>query len=139
MPSSFWFRWFSVVCAIGLAYPVQAMGWFFEPTTPVQSVMLTAAEYKQLKIQAGWTLGDPQTMVFDVQNPLPGAIFCPVVQFVDKNDKTSTKELRPKLYLPTEGMRKASVSPAEKDKIKSYVLVCTCNKPLQGPAICMGS
>jgi len=115
------------------------MGWLFEPTTPVQSVMLSAAEYKQLKINAGWALGDAQTMVFEVRNPLPGAIFCPVVQFVDKNDKASTKELRPKLYLPTDGLRKSSVSPAEKDKIKSYVLVCTCNKPLQGPAICVGS
>jgi len=115
------------------------MGWFFEPTTPVESVMLTAAEYKQLKINAGWALGDAQTMVFEVRNPLPGAVFCPAVQLVDKNDKTSTKELRPKLYLPADSQRKASVSSAEKDKIKSYVLVCSCNKPLQGPASCMGS
>jgi hypothetical protein len=134
-----WFRWISGVCAIGLTCQALAMGWFFEPTPPVESVMLTAAEYKQLKIQAGWTLGDAQTMVFEVKNPLPGAVFCPVVQLVDKNDKASTKELRPKLYLPTDGQRKASVSSAEKDKIKSYVLVCSCNKPLQGPAICTGS
>jgi hypothetical protein len=134
-----WFRWISGVCAIGLTCQALAMGWFFEPTPPVESVMLTAAEYKQLKIQAGWALGDAQTMVFEVKNPLPGAVFCPVVQLVDKNDKASTKELRPKLYLPTDGQRKASVSSAEKDKIKSYVLVCSCNKPLQGPAICTGS
>jgi len=134
-----WFRWISGVCAIGLTCQALAMGWFFEPTPPVESVMLTAAEYKQLKIQAGWALGDAQTMVFEVKNPLPGAVFCPAVQFVDKTDKASTKELRPKLYLPTDSQRKASVSPAEKDKIKSYVLVCSCNKPLQGPAICTGS
>ena len=134
-----WFRWISGVCAIGLTCQALAMGWFFEPTPPVESVMLTAAEYKQLKIQAGWALGDAQTIVFEVKNPLPGAVFCPVVQLVDKNDKASTKELRPKLYLPTDGQRKASVSSAEKDKIKSYVLVCSCNKPLQGPAICTGS
>ena len=115
------------------------MGWFFEPTTPVESVMLSAAEYKQLKINAGWVAGDAQTMVFEVHNPLPGAVFCPVVQWVDKNDKTSTKELRPKLYLPTDATRKAGVSSLEKDKIKSYVLVCTCNKALQGPAVCRGS
>ncbi len=139
MPSSLWFRWISGVCAIGLTCQVLAMGWFFEPTTPVESVMLTAAEYKQLKINAGWALGDAQTMVFEVRNPLPGAVFCPAVQLVDKNDKTSTKELRPKLYLPADSQRKASVSSAEKDKIKSYVLVCSCNKPLQGPASCMGS
>ena len=105
----------------------------------MQSVVLTAAEYNQLKINAGWAHGDAQTMFFEVKNPLSGAVFCPAVQFVDKNDKASTKELRPKLYLPTDSQRKASVSPAEKEKIKSYVLVCTCNKPLQGPAICMGS
>jgi len=105
-----WFRWISGVCAIGLTCQALAMGWFFEPTPPVESVMLTAAEYKQLKIQAGWALGDAQTMVFEVKNPLPGAVFCPVVQLVDKNDKASTKELRPKLYLPTDGQRKASVS-----------------------------
>ena len=134
-----WFRWISGVCAIGLTCQALAMGWFFEPTPPVESVMLTAAEYKQLKIQAGWALGDAQTMVFEVKNPLPGAVFCPAVQYVDKTDKASTKELRPKLYLPTDSQRKASVSPAEKDKIKSYVLVCSCNKPLQGPASCMGS
>jgi hypothetical protein len=139
MPCNPWFRSISIALVGALSSQAQAMAWFFEPSTPVESVLLTPAEYKQLKIQAGWTLGDPQTMVFDVQNPLPGAIFCPVVQFVDKNDKTSTKELRPKLYLPTDGQRKASVSPAEKDKIKSYVLVCSCNKPLQGPAICAGS
>jgi hypothetical protein len=101
--------------------------------------MLSAAEYKQLKINAGWVAGDAQTMVFEVHNPLPGAVFCPVVQWVDKNDKTSTKELRPKLYLPTDATRKAGVSPLEKDKIKSFVLVCTCNKALQGPAVCRGS
>ena len=139
MPSSLWFRWIGGCCAIGLTCHTQAMGWFFEPTTPVESVLLTAAEYKQLKINAGWALGDTQTMVFEVRNPLPGAVFCPVVQWVDKNDKTSIKELRPKLYLPTDATRKASVSPAEKDKIKSYVLVCSCNKALQGPAVCMGS
>ena len=139
MPSSLWFRWIGSVCAIGLSCHAQAMGWFFEPTTPVESVMLSAAEYKQLKINAGWVAGDAQTMVFEVHNPLPGAVFCPVVQWVDKNDKTSTKELRPKLYLPTDATRKAGVSSLEKDKIKSYVLVCTCNKALQGPAVCRGS
>ena len=139
MHCSLWFRWISGVCSIGLTCQALAMGWFFEPTIPVESVMLTAAEYKQLKINAGWALGDAQTMVFEVKNPLPGAVFCPAVQFVDKTDKASTKELRPKLYLPTDSQRKASVSPAEKDKIKSYVLVCSCNKPLQGPAICTGS
>jgi hypothetical protein len=139
MPSSLWFRWIGGVCAIGLSCHAQAMGWFFEPTTPVESVMLSAAEYKQLKINAGWVAGDAQTMVFEVHNPLPGAVFCPVVQWVDKNDKTSTKELRPKLYLPTDATRKAGVSSLEKDKINSDVLVCTCNKALQGPAVCRGS
>ena len=139
MPSSLWFRWISGVCAISLTCQALAMGWFFEPTTPVQSVVLTSAEYNQLKISAGWAQGDAQTMFFEVKNPLPGAVFCPAVQFIDKSDKTSTKELRPKLYLPTDTLRKASVAPAEKDKIKSYTLICTCNKPLQGPAICTGS
>ena len=132
-------RWAGVACTLGLSLHVHAMAWFFEPTTPVQSVVLTSAEYNQLKINAGWAHGDAQTMFFEVKNPLSGAVFCPAVQFVDKNDKASTKELRPKLYLPTDSQRKASVSPAEKDKIKNYVLVCTCNKALQGPAICMGS
>lgn len=139
MTRRFEIRWIVGVFTIGLAGQSHAMGWFFEPSTPVQSVVLTPAEYHQLKIQAGWALGDAQTMYFEVKNPLPGAVFCPAVQFTDKGDKVSTKELRPKLYLPTDSMRKASVSPAEKDKIKSYVLVCTCNKPLQGPAICTGS
>ena len=139
MPSNPWFRSINIALVGALSSQAQAMAWFFEPSTPVESVLLTPAEYKQLKINAGWALGDAQTMVFEVRNPLPGAVFCPVVQLVDKNDKTSTKELRPKLYLPTEGLRKASVSPVEKDKIKSYVLVCTCNKALQGPAICRGS
>ena len=139
MPLSLWFRRFGSACAMGLAVQAHALGWFFEPTTTVQSVVLTSAEYNQLKINAGWAHGDAQTMFFEVKNPLSGAVFCPAVQFVDKNDKASTKELRPKLYLPTDSQRKASVSPAEKEKIKSYVLVCTCNKPLQGPAICMGS
>jgi len=139
MPCNPWFRSISIALVGALSSQALAMAWFFEPTTPVESVMLTAAEYKQLKIQAGWAQGDANTMMFEVKNPLPGAVFCPAVQFVDKADKTSTKALRPKLYLPTEATRKASVSPAEKDKIKSYVLVCTCNKPLQGPALCMGS
>ena len=135
----FGLRWAGVACALGLGLQVHAMAWFFEPTTPVQSVVLTSAEYNQLKISAGWAQGDAQTMFFEVKNPLPGAVFCPAVQFIDKSDKASTKELRPKLYLPTHSLRKASVAPAEKDKIKSYTLICTCNKPLQGPAICTGS
>jgi hypothetical protein len=139
MPSNPWFRSINIALVGALSSQAQAMAWFFEPSTPVESVMLTASEYKQMKIQAGWAQGDANTMMFEVKNPLPGAVFCPAVQFVDKTDKTSTKELRPKLYLPTDGQRKASVSPAEKDKIKSYVLVCSCNKPLQGPAICAGS
>lgn len=139
MPIKFWSCLVWVACAICSARQALALGWVFESGPPVQSVFLNSVEYNQLKINAGWANDDPQTMMFEVKNPLPGAVFCPAVQFTEKSGKSLTKELRPKLYLPTGSMRRANVSPAEKEKIKSYVLVCTCNKPEQGPAICTGN
>jgi hypothetical protein len=127
--------WLSLVACAG---PAHALGSLFDASPPTESVYLNSAEYNQLKINAGWAHDDPQTMVFEVKNPLPGAVFCPAVQVTDKKDKTSSRELRPKLYLPTGSMRRASAGSVEKEKIKSYVLVCTCNKAVNGPAVCTG-
>ncbi len=138
MSARYWMcLWLSLV-ALASAGRANALGRFFESGPPLESVYLNSAEYNQLKINSGWAHDDPQTMVFEVKNPLPGAVFCPAVQLTDKKDKTSTRELRPKLYLPTGSMRRASAASAEKEKVKSYVLVCTCNKAVNGPAICTG-
>ncbi len=138
MPVCRWkgFLWSFVT--VGCVSQASALGWFLESGPPLEAVFLSSAEYSQLKINAGWSQADSQTMIFEVKNPLPGAVFCPAVQLTDKSNKTTTRELRPKLYLPTDSMRRSSASFAEKEKIKHYELVCTCNKPLNGPAICTG-
>ena len=99
--------WLSLWALVS-AGQASALGSFFESGPPLESVYLNSSEYNQLKINAGWAQEDPQTMMFEVKNPLSGAVFCPAVQLTDKKDKTSTRELRPKLYLPTGSMRRAS-------------------------------
>ena len=96
---------------------------------------LSPAELKQISIQSGWSSDDPQLMMFEVGNRLSGPIYCVGASFDMKDGKKIQHSFEPKLYVPEDQKRNASVRGIEKKNLKSFGFTCRCMK--QAPqAVC---
>jgi len=96
---------------------------------------LSPAELKQISIQSGWSSDDPQLMMFEVSNRLSGPIYCVGASFDMKDGKKIQHSFEPKLYVPADQKRNASVRGIEKKNLKSFGFTCRCMR--QAPqAVC---
>ena len=96
---------------------------------------LSPNELKQISIQSGWSSDDPQLMMFEVGNRSSGPIYCVGASFDMKDGKKIQHSFEPKLYVPADQKRNASVRGIEKKNLKSFGFTCRCMK--QAPqAVC---
>jgi len=96
---------------------------------------LSPTELKQISIQSGWSSDDPQLMMFEVGNRLSGPIYCVGASFEMKDGKKIQHSFEPKLYVPADQKRNASVRGIEKKNLKSFGFTCRCMR--QAPqAVC---
>ena len=96
---------------------------------------LSPTELKQISIQSGWSSDDPQLMMFEVGNRLSGPIYCVGASFDMKDGKKIQHSFEPKLYVPADQKRNASVRGIEKKNLKRFDFTCRCMR--QAPqAVC---
>jgi hypothetical protein len=96
---------------------------------------LSPNELKQVSIQSGWSSDDPQLMMFEVGNRLSGPIYCVGASFEMKDGKKIQHSFDPKVYVPADQKRNASVRGIEKKNLKSFGFTCRCMR--QAPqAVC---
>jgi len=104
-----------------------------------KEVQLSSSEMGQLELQTGWPKDDSETFLVRVKNNLKFPINCKGLSVEFKNNSTPTPvPLVPKLYIASSLIKQGSIKNLGKDKVKSYVLVCTCfkkdaNGPCQNP------
>jgi hypothetical protein len=126
-------RWLAI-CLIMGAGSVWAMG-AWSGKEQLRGFDLSPTELKQISIQSGWSSDDPQLMMFEVGNRLSGPIYCVGASFDMKDGKKIQHSFEPKLYVPADQKRNASVRGIEKKNLKSFGFTCRCMK--QAPqAVC---
>ena len=95
---------------------------------------LTPTELKQLNIQSGWSNNEPDLMIFEVENKLTGPVFCIGASFDFKDGKKRHQAFEPKLYIPSNALRRVSIRGIEKKNVKTFNMSCLCMKAqAQGP------
>ncbi len=94
-----------------------------------KEVQLSSSELGQLELQSGWPKDDPNTFLVSIKNNLKFPINCKGLSVEYKNNPTPTSvAIVPKLYIASSLIKQGSIKNLRKDKVKSYVLVCTCFK-----------
>jgi hypothetical protein len=101
-----------------------------------QEVTFSKAELAQLQIQAGWAKGEDHTLLFEVHNGLKGPIQCDSAQVDLQDGRHIAKSFTPKLFVPPQSTRNASVPQVLKGTLKSYAMSCSCFKK-QGQGECV--
>ena len=100
----------------------------FSESNGLQEVVLTSGGMARLQVHAGWAKGDDQTLLFEVNNALKGPIQCSGVQVDLKDGKSLSKSLMPKLFVPPNNTRHASLPHVQKGTMKAYAIQCSCFK-----------
>ena len=104
-----------------------AMG-LFSNDPKLKQTELTPAELKQLVIQSGWSNDDPGLMMFEIKNQLSGPIFCIGANFEFKDGKKRVQAFDPKLYIPSQSVRRTAIKGIEKKEVKNFGFSCLCMK-----------
>jgi len=126
-----------LILASGLA--LQSLAWAWNPfasTDEFQEVTFSAAELTQIQVQAGWAKGEDHTLLFEVHNGLKGPIQCASAQVDLQDGKHISKGFTPKLFVPAQSTRNASIPQVHKGSMKSYAMSCSCFKK-QGKGECV--
>ena len=114
-----------------------ALSWNpFASAEEFAEVTFTPAELAQIQVQAGWAKGDDHTLLFEVHNGLKGPIQCASAQVDLQDGKHISKGFTPKLFVPAQSTRNASIPQVHKGTMKSYAMTCTCFKK-QGKGECI--
>ena len=104
-----------------------AMGWF--SSRPVlHQTELTPSELKNVAIHSGWSNDDPDLMMFEVKNQLSGPIFCTGANFEFKDGKKRSQSFDPKLYIPSNSIKRTAIKGIEKKHVKAFGFSCLCMK-----------
>lgn len=73
-------------------------------------------------------------MIFEVENKLTGPVFCIGASFDFKDGKKRHQAFEPKLYIPSNALRRVSIRGIEKKNVKTFNMSCLCMKAqAQGP------
>ena len=90
-------------------------------------LVLSKVELQRVKINAGGAKDDEQTLIFEINNGLNGPIQCGAAIAELSNGKTVSKVFVPKIAIPGQATRNASLS-VFKGTMQSYVQSCFCYK-----------
>ncbi len=126
----------AVLLFMGLSHSL-ALAWNpFGSKDEFEEVQFSAAEQAQIKTNAGWAKGEDQTLLFEIHNGLKGPIQCAQVQVDLQDGKHLAKSFTPKLFVPPQSIRNASLPHVQKGTMKTYALSCSCFKK-QGRGECV--
>ena len=95
-----------------------------------EDVQLSSSELKFVNFNAGWSKDNEKVLLFEIRNQLKGPIQCSGAQ-VELTDGTHVlKGFMPKLFVPSDNSRFASVPGIVKGTMKSYNVGCSCFKKM---------
>jgi hypothetical protein len=118
---------FACLASVGVGGPLFAMGWLSNEPALRQSE-LTPQELKLLGIRSGWSSDDASLMLFEVSNQNRGPVFCVGAHFEFKDGKKRAQAFDPKLYIPSNAVRKTAIRGIEKKDVKTFGFSCLCMK-----------
>ena len=122
-----WPTWLIMTVGVLCSPCSHAMGWF--SSRPVlHQTELTPSELKNVAIHSGWSNDDPDLMMFEVKNQLSGPIFCTGANFEFKDGKKRSQSFDPKLYIPSNSIKRTAIKGIEKKHVKAFGFSCLCMK-----------
>ncbi|MDH4478684.1 MAG: hypothetical protein QE283_02280 [Rhodoferax sp.] len=117
--------------------PAQSWAWNpFETKSAFQESELSAGEWKQIEVKAGWAADADTTLLIEATNKLPGPLACHGALVNLQNGTEVKKSFSPYLYIPPGATRQAGVNGVKKGQMKGYTLSCNCWKKA-GDARCV--
>ena len=119
-----------LLAAVLASGPALAWGWslFESKKSPYEETALTAGEWSQVQVRAGWASGYPDDMLFEVSSRLPGPMACHGASIVLRDGKRIEKAFSPRLYVPSGGTKQAGLRALSKAQVKDFTLACGCWK-----------
>jgi hypothetical protein len=102
----------------------------FASKSEFEDVQLSSNELKLVNFNAGWSKDNEKILLFEIRNQLKGPIQCSGAQVELTDGSHVSKGFMPKLFVPSENSRFASVPGILKGTMKSYVVGCSCFKKL---------
>jgi hypothetical protein len=108
-----------------------ALAWNpFSSTSDLEDVQLSPEELKGVNFNAGWAKDNEKILLFEVKNQLKGPIQCAGANVELTDGGHVSKGFMPKLFVPSNNSRFASIPGIVKGSMKSYVVICSCFKKL---------
>ncbi len=115
--------------ALGCLATTPTWAWSpFEIRPRFKEPELTAAEWRQVELKAGWASDADTTLLIEVNNKLPGPLACHGAVVSMQNGSDVKKGFSPYLYVPVGATRQAGVNGVKKGQMKGYTLSCNCWK-----------
>jgi hypothetical protein len=115
--------------AVLCAYTAPTWAWNpFEAKTLFQELELSASEWKQIDLKAGWAADSDTTLLIEASNKLPGPLACHGAVVTLQNGTEVKKSFSPYLYIPPGTTRQGGVNGVKKGQMKGYTLSCNCWK-----------
>ena len=110
-----------------------ALGWnpFETKKTEFTEVPLTASEWSQVQVKAGWADGYPDDLLFEVSSQLPGPMACHGASVQLISGKKLDKAFSPRLYVPSGSTKQVGLKGIAKGQMKDFNLSCGCWKKPQ--------
>jgi len=102
----------------------------FSSKSEFEDVPLSNNELKLVNFNAGWAKDNEKTLLFEIRNQLNGPIQCSGAQVELTDGSHVSKGFMPKLFVPPENSRFASIPGIIKGTMKSYSVGCSCFKKL---------
>jgi hypothetical protein len=89
---------------------------------------LSASEWRQVDLNAGWARDSDTTLFIEISNKLPGPLACHGAVVGLQNGAEVKKSFSPYLYVPVGAVRQAGVNGVKKGQMKGFTLSCHCWK-----------
>jgi len=119
----------SALLALGCLFAIPTWAWNpFEIRPRFKEPALSAAEWRQVELKAGWASDADTTLLIEVNNKLPGPLACHGAVVSMQNGSDVKKGFSPYLYVPVGATRQAGVHGVKKGKMKGFALSCNCWK-----------
>ena len=118
-----------LLMVLGWGFSLLAQAWNpFGSHNDNEDVPLSSEEMKKVQQKAGWSNDNDKTLLFEIRNDLSGPIVCAGAQVELKDGGRLTKAFNPKLFVPANNSRIASIPGVQKGSMKSYSVPCSCFK-----------
>lgn len=100
----------------------------FEAGPRFKEPELSAAEWRQVDLKAGWASDADTTLLIEINNKLPGPLACHGAVVSMQNGSEVKKAFSPYLYVPAGASRQAGLNGVKKGQMKGFTVRCNCWK-----------